>query len=302
MTERTCDLPSPRPATDGPRPATDGAKHPPIEPGARVTPAWLALREPADAAARAAQLVESVRDRTAGSGRLVVHDLGCGTGSMGRWLAPQLSGPQHWIMYDRDPDLLEHAAATMAGAAADGAPVTVETRRADITRLTADGLAGAGLITASALLDMLTAEELERIVAACCAARCPTLLTISVAGRVELTPPDPLDAEIAEAFNDHQRRTTGGRRLLGPDAVDAAADGFNRRGARVLIAASPWRLGAEQVELVSEWFAGWVDAACEQRPELTGPLAAYSQRRRVEAAQGRLEVVVQHRDLLASFD
>src|SRR5205085_5667557 len=124
----------------------------------RVSPAWLGLREAADAAARAPELVDAVRGRLAGSPRLVIHDLGTGTGSMGRWLAPQLTGPQHWIMYDRDADLLEHAAARMVNMAADGAPVTVEARERDITRLTAADLAGASLVTASALLDMLTAD------------------------------------------------------------------------------------------------------------------------------------------------
>src|SRR6266545_8354902 len=185
---------------------------------ARVFAAWLALREPADAAARAADLVEPVRRHLAGRPRAVIHDLGSGTGSMGRWLAARLPGPQHWIMYDRDPHLLDRATAGMTGTAADGAPVTVETRQRDITRLTATDLDGAALVTASALLDMLTAEEIDSIVSACAGADCLTLLTISVIGRAELTPPDPLDGDIMAAFNAHQRRTLAGRRLLGPVA------------------------------------------------------------------------------------
>ena len=46
---------------------------------------WLALREPADAAARAEDLVARVRRHLDGTPRLTVHDLGTGTGSMGRW-------------------------------------------------------------------------------------------------------------------------------------------------------------------------------------------------------------------------
>jgi Methyltransferase domain len=221
----------------------------------RVSPQWLALREPADAAARAAELVEPVRRGLAGTAPVAVHDLGSGTGSMARWLAPLLPGPQHWVLYDRDHDLLARAA--VAGA-------TVETRERDITRLTPADLAGASLVTASALLDMLTAAEIDRLVAACAGAGCPTLLTISVTGRVELSPADPLDARIADAFNAHQRRTAGGRRLLGPDAVEATAAAFRRRGIEVRTAPSPWRLGPDQAALAGEWFTGWVDAACEQ--------------------------------------
>ena len=256
----------------------------------RVSPEWLALREPADAAARAAQLVEPVRRHLAGTSPVVVHDLGSGTGSMARWLAPLLPGPQHWVLYDRDPDLL-------ARATVDGA--TVETRERDITRLTPADLAGASLVTASALLDMLTAEEIERVVAACAGAGCPTLLTISVIGRVELRPADPLDAELADAFNAHQRRTTGGRRLLGPDAVEATAGAFHRRGIGVRTAPSPWRLGPDEAALTAEWFTGWVDAACEQRPDLAGRVAGYAARRRAQIGAGDLRVVVHHIDLLA---
>lgn len=82
---------------------------------------WLALREPADAAARAEDLVDLVRPRLAGAGPLVVHDLGAGTGAMARWLAPRLPGPQHWILHDRDADLLARAAAGMPAAAATAA-------------------------------------------------------------------------------------------------------------------------------------------------------------------------------------
>jgi hypothetical protein len=146
---------------------------------------------------------------------------------------------------------------------------------------------------------MLTAGELDRMVAACVGAGCPTLLTISVTGRVELSPSDPLDEEIGAAFNAHQRRTSGGRRLLGPDAVDAAAEAFDRHGAGVLVRSSPWRLGEDQARLVSEWLDGWLGAAYEQRPELAGLTAGYARRRRAEAATGRLGVVVHHSDLLA---
>jgi hypothetical protein len=200
-------------------------------------------------------------------------------------------------MYDRDADLLQHAIVDTVGGAG-----TVETRLRDITRLPADDLDGADLITASALLDMLTAEEIERVVAACAAAGCPALLTLSVVGQVELTPPDPLDAEITEAFNVHQRRTTGGRTLLGPDAVDATVEAFGRRGVTVLERPSPWRLAADHGELISEWFLGWVAAACEQRPELSRPVEAYARRRLADAAAGRLTVVVHHSDLFAGCE
>lgn len=282
-------------------PGVGGAEHPERLP--RVSPEWLDLREPADAAARAGELVEPVRRGLAPGQRVAIHDLGAGTGSMGRWLAPLLPGSQHWVLYDRDPDLLARAATGLAAGAADGAPVTARTLLRDVTRLTPRDLDGASLVTASALLDMLTAEEIERVVTACAAARCRVLLTISVIGRVEFDPPDPLDGELMAAFNAHQRRTTpAGRRLLGPDALDTAVAAFRRRGARVLVRPSPWRLGPAQAALAVEWLRGWLSAACEQSPELAAAAARYARRRLSEAAAGRLEIVVHHSDLLASCE
>jgi len=265
----------------------------------RARSEWLAMREPADAAARAPALVEEIRPYLATDGATEIHDLGCGTGSMARWLAAQLTGPQRWVLYDRDAELLTVAAAEPPDEASDGAPVTIETRRRDITRLDPEELAGAALITASALLDMMTAEQLHRLVATCAGAGCAALITLSVTGRVDLTPVDPLDQCVAAAFNAHQRRTTGAGRLLGPDAVSAAVDSFTRLGLDVEVRPSPWRLGRGHTVLTAEWLTGWLGAACEQRPELGAATHSYARRRLADAAAGRLSVTVHHQDLLA---
>lgn len=297
-------------------------------------PDWLALREPADADARSAALAAALRDALP-PGPLLVRDLGCGTGSMSRWLAPllhrrrddrpaqadrpappdhpahphrstrpappDLPAPpdqpaqpdQHWMLHDRDAELLRHAVADLP------AGVTGEAAPGDLTALDATALAGTSLVTASALLDMLTADEIEALADACTGAGVPALLTLSVTGRVRFDPADPLDRELAAAFDDHQRRVTGGRRLLGPDAAAAATDAFTRRGARVRTAETPWQLGPDRPGLLREWLAGWLDAACEQRPELNGPAGAYRDRRDREQAAGTLRVTVGHADLLA---
>ncbi|MFC7277845.1 class I SAM-dependent methyltransferase [Paractinoplanes rhizophilus] len=219
---------------------------------------WLTLREPADAAARSRELVTLLPGpiRT-------IRDLGCGTGSLGRWLAPQLDGPQHWIMADRDPALLEHAAANMPFPA-----VTVETALGDVTALTGADLAGTDLVTCSALLDLLTAGEVTNLANVLAESKTAALFTLSVAGTVTLDPALPEDATIEEAFNAHQRRVDGGRRLLGPDAPAAARAAFEQAGATVITRPSPWRLGPESAALIAEWLRGWVGAAAEQRPDL----------------------------------
>jgi hypothetical protein len=264
----------------------------------RVSTEWLDLREPADAAARSSELVQQLMPRLPATGRLVIHDLASGTGSMGRWLAPLLPGPQRWVLHDLDADLLHVAAAKLPPSAANGGPVVVETRRSDVTRLRPDELAGATLITASALLDLLTRTELARLIDVCATAACPVLLTLSVVGRVDLAPADPVDSRVAAAFDAHQRRATERGRLLGPDAVAAAVDGFRRRGAEVLVRPTPWQLGATDSDLVADWFAGWIGAACEQSADLASDSGPYGRRRLTEARAGELAVTVGHADLL----
>jgi trans-aconitate methyltransferase len=219
---------------------------------------WLSLREPADAAARSRELVALLPGpiRT-------IRDLGCGTGSLGRWLAPQLPGPQHWIMADRDPALLAYARAHMPFPG-----VTVETALGDVTELTPADLTGVDLVTCSALLDLLTAEEVASLAGTCSEARTTALFTLSVSGEVVLDPALATDTAIEAAFNEHQRREVAGRRLLGPDAPAAAAAAFQKAGATVVTRPSPWRLGPEQAALTAEWLRGWAGAAGNQQPGL----------------------------------
>ncbi|QFZ16998.1 class I SAM-dependent methyltransferase [Saccharothrix syringae] len=247
------------------------------------SPAWLRLREPADADARAVDLVDALKIHL-NPPPLVVRDIGCGTGSLGRWLAGRLPGPQHWVLHDRDARLL-----ALARSEVTGPGVTVEAHVGDLAALTAADLAGTSLVTASALLDVLTAGQVRGLAAAC--AGRPALFALSVVGRVEFASPEPLDARFQAAFNDHQRR--GG--LLGPDAVGVAAAAFAELGARVTTSPSPWRLGPERRGLAAEWLRGWVGAAVEQEPDLADVAPDYLRRR----LAGGPEVVVHHEDLLA---
>ena len=264
----------------------------------RAAAGWLALREPADAEARAAELVAQIRRGLPTGTRLEVHDLGCGSGSMARWLAPLLPGPQHWVAYDRDAALLPLVVADPPGPARDGTRVTLETRHADITRLEPAALAGASLVSASALLDMMTRPELDRFVTLCTAPGCPVLVALTVTGDVALDPADPLDGVIGEAFDAHQRRPVGADARLGPDAVGEAVAAFASRGRDVVVRPSPWRLGRDHSELMGAWLTGWIDPAVAQRPDLAEPARAYAERRLAQAAAGELTVTVHHADLL----
>ena len=261
-------------------------------------PDWLALREETDTDARATAPLDPLRVHLAGRGAgsparpIRVADLGCGTGSQGRWLAPRLSGAQKWALYDIDPGLLSLAGARMPARAADGSPVSARMCLRDLGAVTAPDLAGFDLVTGSALLDLLTPEELGAVAGAVAGAGCAALFTLSVVGRVELFPSDPDDPVLTGAFNEHQRR--GGR--LGPDAVGAAAEVFAGLGYRTLSFPSPWRLCPERVPLTAAWLRGWVGAALEQDPRAAP--GGYLERRLGECERGELGVIVHHTDLL----
>ena len=239
-----------------------------------------------------------VQPRLRNAGTVQAHDLGCGTGSMARWLSARLRGPQRWFLYDHDPALLDVAEKAPYGAL-DGSYVDVRTRRTDVSLVDETQLSGADLVTASALLDVLTNAELQRLVSVCARARCPMLFALNANGRVELTPEDPLDSLINDAFNAHLRRSVGSERLLGSRAATEVTNALTGRGFEVLAWPSPWWLGPDQGPLAREWFTGWLNAACEQRPDLIPPSGAYARRRADQLAAGRLSVVVDHVDLLA---
>jgi SAM-dependent methyltransferase len=261
-------------------------------------PDWLALREESDADARASAPLDPLRVHLAGRGSqartrpIRIADLGCGTGSQGRWLAPRLSGAQQWVLYDIDPGLLSLAGAHMPALSADGSPVSARMCLRDLGSITEQDLAGVDLVTGSALLDLLTRGELAMVARAVAGAGCAALFTLSVVGRVELFPRDPDDPALTAAFNEHQRRE--GR--AGPDAVEAASEVFAALGYRTLTFASPWRLCPERIPLTLAWLRGWVGAALEQDPGAA--VGGYLERRLGECERGELGALVHHTDLL----
>jgi hypothetical protein len=193
------------------------------------------------------------------------------------------------LLHDRDADLAARAAASPPPG-----PVTATTavvgELGDLT-----DVEGTDLVVCSALLDLLRPSDVEHLAGLAADAGAAALLTLSVTGEVGLDPADPLDADLAAAFDAHQRRE--GR--LGPDAVAVAAAAFGRRGYAVVWRASPWHLGPEDGALVEEWLRGRLDAACAQDPSLARDAGRYLADRRDALAVGTLRAEVGHADLLA---
>lgn len=268
---------------------------------------WLALREPADARARAAALERGLaealaaRDRRPGTPWLGA-DLASGTGSNVRHLAPRLPGPQRWRLLDQDPGLLEDARGRCAGLrGADGSPVVIETQVLDLSRaaVLAGACRGASLVTASALLDLVSEAWLADLAAACAGAGAVALLALDYDGRRACAPGEAGDAAALAAFNQHQRSDKGFGPALGPRATDAAADAFAARGFRVQRARSDWRLGPGDGGLQAAVLRGWAEAARDAQPGARATLEAWQARREAHLAAGASRLQVGHQDLLA---
>jgi hypothetical protein len=263
-----------------------------------VSSDWLALREPEDARARSRDLALAAAGHLV-PGPIVIHDLGSGTGSMMRWLAPLLPGPQTWVLHDWNATLIDRATNGFVPLDREGRPVSIRTRGEELAHLDPDALDDGSLVTASALLDVLTSKEVRVVIDACVAVGCPVMLSLSVTGEVRLDPRDPRDDVFAASFNAHQERRVSGRRLVGPTGVALAQRLFLDAGWNVRSASTFWRLGDHDPLLLERWFDGWCDAALEQRADLEVYGADYRALRSSQSRRGALSAVVEHTDLLA---
>ncbi|WP_018259557.1 class I SAM-dependent methyltransferase [Methylobacterium sp. WSM2598] len=274
------------------------------------SPAWLALREPADHAARDRDLAAALGRAMAARGESVrVLDLGCGTGSNLRALAGLLPARQDWLLVDHDPALLGAARAALiafadrAEARGDdlllsvaGRALSVAFRRADL----ADGLvpllapaAPPDLVTAAALFDLVSEPWIAAASDAVARAGALFYTALTFDGAESWTPPHPDDAAIHAAFLAHQDRDKGFGPAAGPRATRALEAAFLARGYAVAQAESPWRVGAGPLQ--DALAAGKAAAATETGLVPAERVAAWRAARAGRAG----EAVIGHRDLLA---
>ena len=250
---------------------------------------WLALRERADARARSAPLVAALRARLAADARIL--DLATGTGANVRHLAPLLDGNHAWTVVDHDAALLAVLPQRVPHSLA------LDAVRADLRDLAALPFPEHGLVTASALLDLVSATWLEALAARCAQASACVLFALSYDGRIAFQPSLPYDARVTELVNRHQRGDKGFGPALGPTAAAAAVAAFAAVGYRCETAPSDWQLGPEDSALQRALVAGWAEAATAMDPAAAGPIAAWREARSASAAATRLGVG--HVDVIA---
>ncbi|MEL6435534.1 MAG: class I SAM-dependent methyltransferase [Pseudomonadota bacterium] len=243
---------------------------------------WLDLREPADHAARHKGLLSEAA-KCARRGKFVL-DLGSGTGSTARAFDGLLPD-QKWRFFDADEGLLEIASARHPQSE------KVAGNLADIEALPLEGV---GLVTASALLDLMPQTWIEALAQRLKAADLPIYAALNYDGRMTWTPALPKDEPVANSFNQHQQTNKGLGRATGPQAANVAKRIFGKLGFDVRTGDSPWRLNGEHAALQDELLTGIAIAATEAGSDVADN---WLQARRGVAANATC--VIGHTDVLA---
>jgi hypothetical protein len=256
---------------------------------------WLALREPHDRAARNTAVLGAVADAFRGQPSIAVVDLACGTGATLRALGPRLPPRQSWRLVDNDLGLL-----AQAGAAGQPPCVSVTATPVDLARDLELALASPlDLVTTSALLDLVSAEWLDRLVEETVVRRLPVYAALNYDGRAVIEPEEPLDAELLAGFNLHQRTDKGFGPALGPAAARHAVERFEHFGYAVVQGSADWVLGSGDRIMQDAVLAGWADPARLATSLSTAEIAGWLSRRRQHLAAGRSILRVGHLDIFA---
>jgi hypothetical protein len=177
----------------------------------------------------------------------------------------------------------------------------VRTVERDLRELDDDLFAGRTLVTASALLDLVSEAWVQQLASRCCAHHAAALFALTYDGRLSFEPAERDDALIRDLVNRHQRTDKGFGPALGPAAVATAAELFSATGHEVRVAASDWilRRASAPDPLQEQLIDGWANAATDIAADRAGIIEAWRQKRRGHVASGRSVLTVGHQDLAA---
>lgn len=274
------------------------------------SPSWLALREPADHAARNRDVLKAVVNHVQAQDDIRIVDLGCGGGSNLRGFALGLpQRRQHWTLVDYDPALLTAARSALADWAQEA------TMQGDILTLKKDGrvidvafwqadLSGGidhvlgddvDLVTAAAFFDLVSAGWIGGVAQTLKRRALPLYTVLIYDGREAWVPPHPADEEVNAAFNAHQLGDKGFGPAAGPGAAKVLADALSAQGFTVTTGDSPWVLDNASRQLVSELATGIAGAAVE-----TGRVTGETAQDWLTAHNAFKSCTIGHTDLFAA--
>jgi hypothetical protein len=263
------------------------------------------------------QLLDRLTQAVASREAVNVLDLCTGTGSNLRYLLDRLPNRQHWLVVDRDARLLDEVPARLkAWAEARGGSTRtvgsvthlqgprfecdVETRELDLEHLDSALFTGRNLVTASALLDLVSESWLQLLASRCREVGAVALFTLTYDGRSSCDPIEPEDDMVRNLMNAHQKTDKGlGGPAEGPDAWSVAEQVFKQAGYRVESAPSNWSIGPAEEAFQRMLIEGWARAANEIAPHKAATIADWLRRRLEHLAEGRSRIVVNHMDMVA---
>jgi hypothetical protein len=299
----------------------------------RFSAEWLALREPFDHAARSVALARRFADRLPAR-RPGLMDIGAGTGSLFRFLAPIIGRGQDWVLVDADAALLDEAFGRTAAwarrggfaATAQGDELLVSTPQG-LWRMTVlctpRPLAGEVAVRSAAgegprAHDALSPDAARRPL--------PQAGEVNVDGVVCSALLDLMSARQLSVLCDTLRvpflacLTVDGRDAWRPrhpdDALVRAAfhrdmrrdKGFGPAlgvdAARFLMprasasAPSDWHIPRTALAMQRALIDGTTDAARNALPAFAGRITTWQQARLRHAMAGRLAITIGHRDIL----
>jgi hypothetical protein len=224
-------------------------------------------------------------------------DLGTGTASNIRYLAPLLAGDQLWLAVDNDPALIARQPSVLQGTDFN---CRLSSQQIDLaTELDTLPFADYQLVTASALLDLVSAAWLQRLAERCAAAQATVLFALSYDGRMQFSPDEPDDGWLRDLVNRHQQGDKGFGPALGPQAAHYARTAFETLDFETRTESSDWLIKPQEQALQRELIDGWVTAAQEIAPADATRIAAWESRRRLHLAAGNSHIRVGHQDLMA---
>lgn len=257
---------------------------------------WLQLRELCDTRSRSEEFVLALGSQLPVR-PLQVLDLGSGTGANIRYVVPRLEGEQRWLAVDNDSTLMKRQPAMLEG---PNFHCSVMARQLDLaTDLESLPLPGSHLVTASALLDLVSASWLQSLASRCAAAGAAVLFALNYDGRVQCQPHEPDDEWLMGLVNLHQRGDKGFGLALGPDATSYARDAFGTLGFQSRVTSSDWLIEPDEQKLQQALIAGWIGAAHEIAPVEAERIERWGRRRYTHLLAGTSRIRVGHQDFVA---
>jgi SAM-dependent methyltransferase len=270
---------------------------------------WLSLREGVDHRARNLDLQKEVCAVLAQKTAPRLIDLGCGSGSNLRALAPHLPSGQMWRLVDADPALLEaarrvlsqwadeaHADGDVLQLKKSGKLIHVRFEEADLARDLDKVLdRAADLVTAAAFFDLVAAEWLVQFCKSVAARHLPFYTVLTYDGVERWQPAHSADQDVLAAFHAHQATDKGFGPAAGPKATGVMEEAFKAADYLVSTAASPWQLEAPRDEVLIRALAeGAAHAVAETGRVAEAQLQSWLAARRVAN-----HVEIGHLDLFA---